>query len=109
MEIDQELKLKLSEYRKNSFYIDQHALERLREHHDVEVWDVITLLSKRDFEGVERNDSKKPVLERYESFKVFIPVSTTYKYCTVLYLLEEKPLIKTVYNLDKTWQEAVGQ
>ncbi|MDY6789513.1 MAG: hypothetical protein SVV03_06155 [Candidatus Nanohaloarchaea archaeon] len=109
MDLDQKLKRKLSDYRSNGFYIDQHTLERLEEHQNLDVWDVITILSKGKFGNVEKNDSKKPILKRYESFKVFMPVSTTYKYCTVLYLLEEKPMVKTVYKLDKSLQEALDQ
>jgi hypothetical protein len=107
---DQDLIAKLAEYESDGFYIDQHALERVQAHRDMDIWDVIRRLTTNKFDTVVPNDSSNPPLDA-ESYKVFITKSTSILYCVVLYLPDtiDKPLIKTVYQDDKTAQERLGQ
>ena len=60
-----------------------------------------------NFSKVVKNDSKNANLERYESYKARIPKSSKYLYEIVLYLTEDKPLVKTVSKLDRKTQEMI--
>ncbi len=107
MDLVQKLKAKLSEYDSNEFLIDEHALKRCRDHHELDIDEVLERLKKGKFSKVVKNDSKKGTLSVYESYKARIPKSTMYQYEVVLYLTEDKPLIKTVSKLDRKTQERI--
>jgi len=88
------------------FYIDEHAYNRCKsDHQGLDLDDVLLRLKEMRFSNVENNDSTNPPLNQYESYIAYLQKSRKYKYAIVLYLLEEKPLIKTVYRLNSTAQE----
>lgn len=107
MDLVQKLKAKLSEYESDEFVIDEHALKRCRDYHELDIDEVLERLKKGKFGKVVKNDSKKNSLTSYESYKARIPKSTRYQYEVVLYLTEDKPLIKTVSKLDRKTQEMI--
>lgn len=107
MDLTQKLKDKLSEYGTREFHIDEHALKRCRDYHNLDLDEVLSRLKSRKFETVVKNDSKQAELEHYDSYKARLPKSNQYQYEVVLYLTEDKSLIKTVSKLDKRKQEMI--
>lgn len=106
MDLAQEVTRKLTAYPGDQFYIDEHAYNRCRyDHQDLDLEDVLQRLRTRDFDRAEVNDSANPPLDRHDSYIIYIRKSNQYRYAIVLYLLEEKPLIKTVQRLDRAAQE----
>ena len=78
MDLTQKLKNKLSEYDTSEFHIDEHALKRCRDYHNLDLDEVIQRIKKRKFEKVVKNDSKQAELEHYESYKARIPIRSRF-------------------------------
>lgn len=102
-----ELQRKLSNYDSDEFYISDHVFDKIDRYMDFNMQELLTLLKTHRYRKIAVNDSKKEDLQQYESYKVYINKSRAYVYCIVLYLMD-KPLIKTVYKLDRKKQEEIG-
>lgn len=113
MSAEQELKGKLAKYPSDEFYIDEHVLHKLRGHGQLDLEELLQKLKTGDYWKVSINDSKNPPLSQYDSYKVFIVKSSNIMYSAVIYLPDkgilDKPLIKTVYKVDKSAQENLKQ
>lgn len=107
MDLVQKLKSELTEYHTKEFHVDEHALERCRDYHNLNIDEVLERLRRGKFSKVVKNDSKNANLAHYDSYKARIPKSNKYEYEVVLYLTEDKPLVKTVSRLDRKTQEMI--
>lgn len=110
MSAAQEFKAQLAVYPSNQFYVDEHVLERVAAHHHLDLHDILQRLRTGKYDAVMPNDSRNTSLSGVDSYKVFITKSTSVIYCVVVYLPDtiDKPLIKTVYQDDRTAQERLN-
>lgn len=79
MDLTQRLKSRLADYSSDEFIVDEHAMKRCRDYHNLDIEEVLDRLRKGDFSKVVKNDSKKAELQHYESFKARIPKSNKYE------------------------------
>lgn len=104
----QKLRKIISNSPRQEFWVDEHALNKLERHTDLDIYEITNRLRSNNFKKVEPNDSAQGPLKNRDSFKVVIEKSTNYLYTVVIYDTIGKPLIKTVYELDSGAQSNVG-
>lgn len=108
MSAEKSLRSLVSNSPNQEFWIDEHALEKLERHVDLNWRDITTRLRKGKFERVRPNDSAEEGLAGMKSFIVTVRKSSNYLYDIVIYESVGKPLIKTVYEIDSGMQAQVG-
>lgn len=107
MDLSQRLKGELQKYATDEFHIDEHAMKRCQDYIELDLDEVLYRLKNAKFSKVVKNDSKQEELSQYDSYKVRVPKSSNYVYEIVIYMTEDKPLIKTVSKLNSSAQEMI--